>query len=68
MLRLFGLGRPPQPVEDPCRKVCGLNETNTYCLGCFRTPREIGCWPEFSLKRQRQIVSQLPARRATHGA
>jgi predicted Fe-S protein YdhL (DUF1289 family) len=66
MLRLFGFGRDREPVESPCQKVCGLNETNTYCLGCFRTPREIGRWTEFTPKQQREVIRQLPARRAAH--
>jgi predicted Fe-S protein YdhL (DUF1289 family) len=72
MLRLFGLGRAPKPVElgpveSPCRDLCGLNDDNTHCLGCFRTPREIAGWRQFSPKEQREIVDQLPARRAAHG-
>ena len=72
MLRLFGLGRAPklvesEPVESPCRDLCGLSEDNSHCLGCFRTPREIAGWREFSPRQQREIVSQLPARRAAHG-
>jgi len=61
-MRLFGRDRGP--VESPCRDICGLNEDNTYCLGCFRTPREIAGWRQLSPRQQRDIVRQLPRRRA----
>jgi hypothetical protein len=67
MFRLFRLGRARRPVESPCRNVCGLNESNAYCLGCFRTPREIAGWREFTPRQQRGILEQLDARRSAQG-
>jgi uncharacterized protein len=41
--------------ESPCSGVCKLNETNHYCLGCFRTRADIGLWSAASEAEKIQI-------------
>jgi predicted Fe-S protein YdhL (DUF1289 family) len=31
-------------LESPCTKICKLDESGQYCIGCFRTRTDIGVW------------------------
>lgn len=31
-------------IDTPCVKICKINETVGYCIGCGRTRREIAEW------------------------
>jgi predicted Fe-S protein YdhL (DUF1289 family) len=48
-------------IESPCIGVCRLGDR--YCLGCFRTIREIGGWSSYNDEEKRAVLAQLPARR-----
>ena len=33
--------RAPSPAPSPCVKICTLDPTGAFCIGCGRTPAEI---------------------------
>ena len=54
---------PDQPVESPCIKICILDETQDYCIGCGRTCGEIAVWSSASDAEKREIVATAAARK-----
>lgn len=45
----------PENIELPCVNICALDETRTYCVGCFRTRNEIARWRDASDDEKRRI-------------
>lgn len=45
-----------------CVKVCKYDETESYCIGCSRTPEEITEWFYADPERKREIVKNIKAR------
>jgi len=60
----------PANVESPCIKVCALDPTGRFCVGCFRTADEIARWRDASDDERRRIkaAAQARARQAEGGA
>ncbi len=52
-------------IESPCVKVCAIDATTGWCLGCGRSMAEIGGWSSFTPDRRRTIITELDARKAT---
>ncbi|WP_262692523.1 DUF1289 domain-containing protein [Kordiimonas aestuarii] len=46
-------------VESPCTGVCKLDPGGSYCIGCLRTPFEIGVWSRASNDEKRAILARL---------
>jgi predicted Fe-S protein YdhL (DUF1289 family) len=53
---------PPRPIATPCVKVCAVDGTSGYCLGCRRTLAEIAGWARMSEQQRTDILAALPAR------
>jgi len=53
--------QPWPTIESPCISICTLGDSG-HCLGCFRTPDEIGQWLNYSDEQRRAIIEELPAR------
>ena len=51
-------------VESPCVKVCAIDATTGWCLGCGRSMAEIGAWTSLPPDRRRAIMTELDARKA----
>ncbi len=51
-------------VASPCVGTCKLDEHTGYCIGCSRTLDEIAFWSDSTEFEKREILKQLPARRA----
>ena len=51
-------------IETPCIKVCMLDERSGLCLGCGRTIDEIAGWGAMTDAERKQVMAELPARRA----
>lgn len=51
------------PVESPCIKVCVLDETQAWCIGCGRSLAEIAGWGSASDAEKREIVARAAARK-----
>jgi predicted Fe-S protein YdhL (DUF1289 family) len=51
-------------VQTPCIKVCVIDPVSQLCEGCARTLAEIASWSRLSSAERREIMRDLPARRA----
>lgn len=51
-------------VGSPCVNVCEMDVASGWCRGCARRLDEIAGWGSAPEGRQRQILEQLPERRA----
>lgn len=51
-------------VASPCVNVCQMDAATGWCRGCARRLDEIAGWGAAPELCQRQILDQLPARRA----
>lgn len=49
-------------IASPCMKVCTLDESGTYCLGCLRSSREIAAWGALTDTQRAHIIGTLPER------
>lgn len=49
---------------SPCIKICSIEETTGFCLGCGRTLREVAQWTRLSDEQQRALKAELPQRLA----
>ena len=55
-------------MMSPCVKICVLEESETgdknddYCIGCFRTVKEIQFWNTYPEEEQQKIMDELPER------
>ncbi len=53
---------PPRPIVTPCVKVCAVEGTTGYCLGCRRTLPEIAGWARLTDEERAAIMAALPDR------
>jgi uncharacterized protein len=51
-------------IESPCIKLCTLDASSDFCMGCGRTLDEIARWSSFSDAERRAIMRGLPERLA----
>ena len=49
-------------IETPCTQICSIDPSSGLCLGCGRTPDEIGRWLSLSAAERRRIMDELPQR------
>lgn len=52
-------------IESPCVKVCAIDPTTGWCLGCGRSMREIAAWSTLPPDQRRAITGELDKRKAT---
>jgi len=51
-------------IESPCIRDCRVDQDTGFCVGCFRTLREISYWETYPPQEQRRVMAQIEARRA----
>jgi predicted Fe-S protein YdhL (DUF1289 family) len=51
-------------VESPCVKVCAIDATTGWCLGCGRSMREIAGWSSLPPETRSAIMAALDDRKA----
>ena len=51
-------------IESPCIKVCAIDATTGWCLGCGRSMAEIGGWSSLTPERRRAIMNELDTRKS----
>lgn len=51
-------------IESPCVKVCAIDPTTGWCLGCGRSMREIAGWSTLPPDQRRAIAGELDGRKA----
>lgn len=49
-------------IASPCMKVCTLDESGRYCLGCLRTTDEIALWGSLTDETRTRVIGALPER------
>lgn len=60
-------------MMSPCKSICILEESDSgdsksdYCIGCFRTVREIENWNRLLPEEQQKIMDELPEREKQYG-
>ena len=51
-------------IESPCIRECRVDQVSGYCVGCFRTLREISYWETYTPVEQRRVMALIETRRA----
>ncbi|MGQ3091854.1 DUF1289 domain-containing protein [Roseateles sp.] len=51
-------------LKSPCINVCQVDSASGWCRGCARSLDEIAGWGGASDAVQRQVLDELPPRRA----
>lgn len=51
-----------EEIESPCVKICVIHHGARLCVGCHRTPEEIGAWSRMTPEARRAVMAELPAR------
>jgi predicted Fe-S protein YdhL (DUF1289 family) len=49
-------------IESPCIKVCVVDPSSGFCIGCGRTRAEIASWLDISAGQRRRVMRALPER------
>jgi predicted Fe-S protein YdhL (DUF1289 family) len=52
----------PYPTT-PCVAVCQIDPKTGFCLGCFRTLKEIAQWGRFSEAERQALLPELDRRK-----
>ena len=50
-------------IESPCISVCKIDEDTGFCLGCYRTRKEIKQWKDGDDKVKSKILKLLEKRK-----
>lgn len=53
-----------EPIESPCIKVCAIDATTGWCLGCGRTMREIAGWSSLPKAVREEVMASLEDRKS----
>ena len=51
-------------IESPCIKICVVHREERLCTGCLRSIDEIAGWSRMTPEQRREIMDELPSRRA----
>lgn len=52
-----------EAIESPCIRECRVDQITGYCVGCWRTLREISYWETYTPAEQRRVMSLIEERR-----
>jgi len=55
-------------IPSPCVGVCQINASTKYCLGCWRTLREVAHWSRYSNDEKEILMTELTERQKLHGS
>ena len=50
-------------MTSPCISVCTTDPETGYCLGCFRTRKEIATWRHMTETEQKAVLTLLRERK-----
>lgn len=56
------MAESPYPTT-PCIAVCQIDPKSGFCLGCYRTLKEIAQWGKFSEETRQALLPELDVRR-----
>jgi uncharacterized protein len=51
---------------SPCVRICKVDDSDTYCLGCFRTLSEVSSWQWMTEEEQAFTIGLTELRRTAH--
>ena len=51
-------------IESPCIRECRVDQVTGYCVGCFRTLKEISYWASYTNDQRLRVMSFIAARRS----
>ena len=51
-------------IESPCVKVCAIDGTTGWCLGCGRSMAEIASWSTLATEQRQAVMAELAQRKA----
>ena len=54
-------------VESPCLRLCAVDGSTGFCMGCYRTLKEIAAWGRLDNGARRQILTELAQRKEKLG-
>jgi len=54
--------KPQEPVS-PCNNLCVISSQTGFCIGCFRTLKEIGDWESGDFDDKEVILEKVKERR-----
>ena len=55
-------------IPSPCVGVCQINASTKYCLGCWRTLKEVAHWSRYSNDEKETLMTKLTERQRCHGS
>ncbi len=50
-------------VKSPCTAICKLDETDSYCIGCYRTVDELRDWCIMDADQKSQVLEEIELRK-----
>ena len=53
-----------EEIESPCVKICVVHPEARICTGCLRSVDEITQWSRMTRETRRDVMAELPERRA----
>ena len=54
-------------IPSPCVGVCQINSKTKFCLGCWRSLREVAHWSRYSRAEKLAVVDSIKQRQADAG-
>jgi hypothetical protein len=54
-------------IPSPCQRVCAVDGRSGFCMGCYRTLKEITQWSGFSNDEKSQVLQEIDERKRIHG-
>jgi predicted Fe-S protein YdhL (DUF1289 family) len=54
-------------LTSPCVGVCQINAKTKFCIGCWRTLREVAHWSRYEDEEKRAVLVALRDRQAEAG-
>ena len=55
-------------IPSPCVGVCQINASTKYCLGCWRTLKEVAHWSRYSNDEKEILMTALAERQKRLGS
>ncbi len=56
-----------EEIESPCLRLCAVDGRTGFCMGCYRTLKEITSWARLTPEARRDIMAELEERKEKHG-
>jgi len=55
-------------IPSPCVGVCQINASTKFCLGCWRTLKEVAHWSRYSNNEKETLMTELTERQKRFGS